>query len=146
MINGKKHTPGSNTLKKMKRKAAMEAAAKKATADKPKAKKAKTKAPVPRPRSERPSKSRKPGDAREYSSFDKKSSSSSAPVPRPRSERPTKMTKLKGKVADLPSKKKAAMTAGADAKVKADAAREKVLKKSKGSAADIAYAKKIRGI
>lgn len=145
MINGKKHTPGSNTLKKMKRKAAMEAAAKagKPAADKPKAKKAK--APVPRPRSDRPSKSRKPGDAREYPSFDKKSSSD-APVPRPRSERPSgPAKKLKGKVADLPSKKKAAMTAGADAKVKADAAREKMLKKSKGSAADMAYAKKIRG-
>lgn len=113
MINGKKHTPGSNTLKKMKRKAAMEAAAKagKPAADKPKAKKAKAKmeAPTPRPRSERPSKSRNPGDAREYSSFDK-SSTSSAPVPRPRSERPSgksgKVTKLKGKVADLPSRKK----------------------------------------
>ena len=60
MINGKKHTPGSNTLKKMKRKAAMEAAAKagKPAADKPKVKKPKAKkakAPVPRPRSERPS-------------------------------------------------------------------------------------------
>jgi hypothetical protein len=88
VINGKKHTPGSNTLKKMKRKAAMEAAAKaaakagKPAADKPKAKKAK--APVPRPRSDRPSKSRKPGDAREYSSFDKKSSSMAAVAPKPR--------------------------------------------------------------
>jgi hypothetical protein len=125
MINGKKHTPGSNTLKKMKRKAAMEAAAKKATADKPKAKKAKTKAPTPRPRSERPKKK---------------------PVEGLRVPQGPTVTKLKGKVADLPSKKRAAMTAGADAKVKADAAREKVLKKSKGSAADIAYAKKIRGI
>ena len=134
IINGKKHTPSSGTLKKMKRKAAMEAAAK---ADKPKGKKAK--APVPRPRSDRPSKSRKPGDAREYSSFDKKSSSD-----RPSGKSGT-VIKLKGKVADLPSKKKAAMTASADAKVKADAAREEMLKKSKGSAADMAYAKKIRG-
>jgi hypothetical protein len=125
MINGKKHTPGSNTLKKMKRKAAMEAAAKKATADKPKAKKAKTKAPTPRPRSERPKKK---------------------PVEGLRVPQGPTVTKLKGKVADLPSKKKAAMTAGADAKVKADAAREKMLKKSKGSAADMTYAKKIRGI
>ena len=128
MINGKKHTPGSNTLKKMKRKAAMEAAAKagKPAADKPKGKKAKAKmeAPTPRPRSERPKKK---------------------PVEGLRVPKGPTVTKLKGKVADLPSKKKAAMTAGADAKVKADAAREKMIKKSKGSAADIAYAKKIRG-
>ena len=123
MINGKKHTPSSGTLKKMKRKAAMEAAAK---AGKPKGKKAKAKmeAPTPRPRSERPKKK---------------------PVEGLRIPKGPTVTKLKGKVADLPSKKKAAMTAGADAKVKADAAREKMLKKSKGSAADMAYAKKIRG-
>lgn len=112
MINGKKHTPSSGTLKKMKKKAARDAALKEATkgasaavGKKPK----KSKAPVPRPRSERPSKSREPGESREYASFNK-SSASSAPVPRPRSERPSgksgKVTKLKGKVADLPSRKK----------------------------------------
>jgi hypothetical protein len=144
-----KPTPASNTRKKA-------AKAGKPAADKPKAKKAK--APVPRPRSDRPSKSRKPGDAREYSSFDKKSSSG-APVPRPRSERPSDnpkpkyswdepgffRKKLKGKVADLPSKKKAAMTASADAKVRADAAREERIKKSKGSAADMVYAYRTTG-
>ena len=54
MIDGKKHTPGSNTLKKMKRKAAAEAAAKanKPAGDKPKAKKkAKEKPPIPAKRS-----------------------------------------------------------------------------------------------
>jgi hypothetical protein len=55
MIDGKKHTPGSNTLKKMKRKAAAEAAAKanKPAADKPKGKKvkAKEKPPIPAKRS-----------------------------------------------------------------------------------------------
>lgn len=57
-IKGKVHTPGSNTLKKMKRKAAMEAAAKagKSGTDKPKSKKTKMEAPTPRPRSERPKK------------------------------------------------------------------------------------------
>jgi hypothetical protein len=113
MINGKKHTPSSGTLKKMKRKAAMEAAAKKATAEKPKAKKAKTKAKT------------------------------EAPVPRPRSERPTKMTKLKR------LQRKAAIPgdiARADAKVKADAERGRVLKGSKLIAAEIAYAKGSRGI
>lgn len=51
MIDGKKHTPGSNTLKKMKKKAASEAAMSK---DKPKAKKAakvKEKPPIPAKRS-----------------------------------------------------------------------------------------------
>ena len=44
MINGKKHTPSSGTLKKMKARAAAEAAAKKAM---PKAKSATPKAPIP---------------------------------------------------------------------------------------------------
>ena len=86
-INGKKHTPSSGTLKKMKRKAAMEAAAKagKPTADKPKGKKAKMEAPTPRPRSERPKKK---------------------PVEGLRVPQGPTMTKLKGKVKDLPSRKK----------------------------------------
>lgn len=57
-INGKVHTPGSNTLKKMKRKAAMEAANNK-TGSTPKTKKAskpKEKAPIPASRKKRPPK------------------------------------------------------------------------------------------
>jgi hypothetical protein len=130
MINGKKHTPGSNTLKKMKRKAAMEAAAKKATADKPKAKKAKTKAPKPRARGDRPETVKE------------------SPIPKGNSSSPVGKPSTYGKTRSVSSGKPKAKpsTAVADAKVKADAAREKVLKKSKGSAADIAYAKRIRGI
>lgn len=50
MINGKKHTPGSNTLKRMKRKAAAEAAMK----PKAKAKKTKEKPPIPATRKKKP--------------------------------------------------------------------------------------------
>lgn len=53
-INGVKHTPGSNTLKKMKRKAAAEAATKKTTPKTKKATAPKEKAPVPMPRKKRP--------------------------------------------------------------------------------------------
>jgi hypothetical protein len=126
MINGKKHTPGSNTLKKMKRKAAMEAAAKKATANKPKAKKAKTKAPKPA--------GRRPATVKE------------SPIPKGNDPSPGGKAPSWKKPGFFDKKKPSTSTAVADAKVKADAAREKVLKKSKGSAADIAYAKKIRGI
>lgn len=58
-INGRKHTPGSNTLKKLRRKAAAEAEAKKKATPtaKPKAKAKpapKKEAPVPKARSARP--------------------------------------------------------------------------------------------
>lgn len=56
MINGKKHTPGSNTLKKMKRKAAMEAANKKTEPKAKKVSKPKEEAPVPANRKKRPPK------------------------------------------------------------------------------------------
>lgn len=59
-INGVKHTPGSNTLKKMKRKAAAEAAAKSSSSNKPKSKKPKAKAsekaPIPATRKKAPPK------------------------------------------------------------------------------------------
>lgn len=86
MIDGKKHTPGSNTLKKMKRKAAAEAAAKanKPATDKPKGKKktkAKEKPPIPA----------------------KRSMKHKVKVPQ---GAVVDVKKLKGKVSDLPSKKK----------------------------------------
>jgi hypothetical protein len=54
-------------------------------------------------------------------------------------------TKLKGKVGDLPSKKKEGQARVADAKVKADAAREEMTKKSKGKIANMSYARRVTG-
>lgn len=118
MIDGKKHTPGSNTLKKMKRKAAAEAAAKKGSA------------PVSKPKD----KKKKAAVAKEK-----------APVPAKKSAmmKAKTGTKLKGKVSDMTNKKSS--TAMADAKVRADASREDTLKKSKASAANIGYAKRVTG-
>ena len=110
-----KPTPASNTRKKA-RAAALKNATKGATAAVAAGgKKKKKKAPVPEARSKRPA------------------TVEESPIPKGNDSSPG--GKAKAKVS----------TASADAKVRADAAREERIKKSQGSAADMVYARRITG-
>ena len=121
-----KPTPASNTRKKA-RAAALKNATKGATAAVAAGgKKKKKAAPKPEARSKRPATVKE------------------SPIPKGNDSSPGGKAKAKIYEADAP-KKKAAMTASADAKVRADAAREERIKKSKGSAADMVYARRVTG-
>jgi len=99
-INGKKHTPGSNTLKKMRKKAAAEKAAKSAEGSTPKSKKrggdAKPPIPKDRPKKKAPVNIRLP-DRGKKNPKDRVDTGQARPKP---------ITQLKGKAPKKGSKKK----------------------------------------